>query len=357
MADIIIEKDFYTEIKIDDVTNLFKLYTTPLKFFKENDGEDTRGDNKGYMKIYNKIFEEKPKVELWHEKMLDDNYYKADVWNPFIFRGHENPKWKLETSLYREYNKFHPEQDGEKEDLFKKEKMLLRDFQRNYNRFGEKNQINKFDYYEWFSWMQHYGIPTRFLDFTHSFFIALYFASSNISFQEKEDEDALFSIYAINRVWLEKRYKDFLPTEIKALYYDSNGDSFGKSLVIQDNIINGKDRFKAVINMDPFNLNTRLVQQRGLFLFPTDLNSTFMENLCTMLVDEDKKPINSKVIKIDVRLSKKDVIYLYKQLYNMNINAQMLFENKLESMGEIMKRKLLLSRFMDVLSLNAQGTF
>jgi hypothetical protein len=39
----------------------------------------------------------------------------------------------------------------------------------------------------------------------------------------------------------------------------------------------------------------------------------------------------------------------------MNIGAQTLFENQLDSMGEILKRKLIQSRYSDVLSLNAQG--
>jgi len=352
MADVIVEKEFHTEIKINDVTDLFELHTNPHKFFKENDGKDTRGDKKGYMKIYKKIFKDKPKAESWHEKMLDEDYLKLDMWNPFVFRGHKNPEWKLETSLYRECTKLGPMGKKEKEDLFKKEKMILWEFKRNYNRFVTMNQISELDYYEWFSWMQHYGVPTRFLDFSRSFYVALYFASKNVSFENKET--ASFSIYAINRVWLEKRYKKCLPKKIKKLYFSKNGDSFGKDPKIQDKIINYKPRFKAVINMAPYNYNTRFVQQKSVFLFPTDVNSTFMENLCTMLVDDNNKPINSRVIKIDVTLSWNDMIYLYKQLYNMNVNAQTLFENKLESMGEIMKQKIVESRFSDVLSLNAQ---
>jgi len=352
MANVISEEKYFINIRIDDVTNLFTLYTDPYKFFKESGGVASGGYKKNYMKIYKSIFEDKPKVEPWHEKMLDDEYYKLDKWNPFIFRGQENTEWEPETSLYREYMKLGPKKKNEEDDLFIKEKMILREFQRNYNRFGVRNHINENDYYEWFSWMQHYGVPTRFLDFTHSFFVAVYFASKNISFEKKNT--ASFSIYAVHRLWLEKRYKDFLPDEILELYYGTNGDSFGKDPVIQEKVLNYKPRFKAVINMDPFNLNERLVQQRGIFLFPTDLSSTFMENLYSMLVYEDNKPIKSRIIKIDVKLSRNDLIYLYKQLNNMNINAQTLFENKLESMGEILKQKLLLSRHSDVLSLNSQ---
>jgi hypothetical protein len=348
MIKIITEKNYHIEINIDDVPNLFLLYTNPHKFFMDNEGTDSMAYKTNYEEIFNMIFSDNLETESWHKKMCDDEYYKCDAWNPFVFRGHTKQKWELETTLYREYAKLGPKQ--QKEDLFIKEKGLLREFQRQYNRFGVKGQIKESDYYEWFSWMQHYGAPTRFLDFSFSFFVALYFASNDISFTE--EENASFSIYAVNRVWLEKRYKRFLPDEIRNLY--EKEDSFGKNPAIQEKVINHEPRFKAVINMNPFNLNSRIVYQKGLFLFPTDINSTFMENMNNMLIDDDGKPINTKVIKINVKLSQIDVVYLYKQLEYMNIGAQTLFENKLESLGEILKRKLLASRYSDILSLNPQ---
>ena len=108
------------------------------------------------------------------------------------------------------------------------------------------------------------------------------------------------------------------------------------------------------LSKNPYNLNSRIVHQKGEFLFPTDLNATFMENLSNML-NVDGKPVNTKVIKINVELPLEQVIYLYKQLDYMNIGPQTLFESKLDSMGEVLKRKLMTSRFSDVLSLNQQG--
>ena len=346
------EEEFQIEINIDDVTNLLQLYQNPKKLFSDQETVNPRGEKTKYMKLFDEIFIKNEDAEPQHKKMYDRQYYAQDVWNPFIFRGHASKEWELETLLYREYTRLGPKQQTES--LFKKEKELLREFQRQYNRFGLENRINKYDYYEWFSVMQHFGAPTRFLDFSYSFYVALYFASNNISFEK--NKTASFAIYAINRVWLEKRYKKFLPPDINDLY--EKYDSFGKSIAIQKEVVNRENpAFKAVINMSPFNLISRIVHQKGEFLFPTDLDCTFKENLQTMLIDDDGKPINTKVIKINVELSTYDVIYLYKQLDYMNIGAQTLFENKLESMGEVLKRKLIASRYSDVLSGNAQVTF
>jgi len=202
--------------------------------------------------------------------------------------------------------------------------------------------------------MRHHGVPTRFLDFSYSFYVALYFASQNVDFHDSDS--TRFSVFAINRVRLENKYKNAcLPEEIRAMYLDETaGDSFGKSLAIQKAIIDKRfGRFRAIINMSPLNRNTRLVNQRGLFLMSADSNSTFMENLIPLLADEEIK--NTRVLKINVTLNKADVIYLFTQLQNMSIGSRTLSEKNLDSLGDIIKRKLIESRYSDVLSLNDQG--
>jgi hypothetical protein len=309
MANLIVEREYHTEINVGDVISLFNLYNNPHKFFVDHEGVDVRGYKTNYEETFEKIFQSITGAEQQHKAFYDPNYFPNDVWGPFVFRGQEDPEWLLETSLYREYTRL--EKGLKKKELFKQEKMMLREFQRQYKRFQTSREIIKNDYYEWFAVMQHHGTPTRFLDFSFSFYVALYFASNNASFCK--NGTIKFVIYAINRVWLEKRYKDFLPKDIVDLYKASEGgDSFGKSLPIQEKIINSEDNpFKAVINMNPFNLNSRLVNQKGLFLFPTDLNYSFMENLQVMLTDNDGKNINNKVLTINVELSKIDLISLY----------------------------------------------
>ncbi|MDR1389775.1 MAG: FRG domain-containing protein [Treponema sp.] len=352
MNRFVAEKEYHTEINVNDVTSLFTLITNPHKLFAEQSGVDVKGYKTDYENVFNRVFLDYTDVEPQHKTMYEKDYLFTDFWGPFVFRGQEKQAWPLETTQYREYMRLGKKPAGKS--LFDEELKILREFQRQYKRFETARPIDPKDYYEWFAVMQHYGAPTRFLDFSYSFYVALYFASNNVLFQDTDT--ASFSVYAINRPWLEKRYKKFLPADILDLYTDPvHGDSFGKSYLIQEKIVNSKKRpFKSVINMSPFHINSRLAFQKGLFLFPTDIDCPFMENLEAMLVSGTGGHINDKVLKINIELSCVDLIYLYRQLDTMNIGAQTLFENKLDSLGDMLKRKLIEGRYSDVLSLNKQ---
>ena len=189
MPRLITEKEFYIEIYIDDVADLFKFYTNPNRFFKDQNKEDARGFPINYESIFQKLFMDVHDVEIHHEHIYSKEYFRTDLWKSFIFRGQSNPKWSLETTLFREYNRLG--KDYNKRSLYNIEQMILRDFKRQYNRFGRHHLIKDKDYYEWFSLMQHHGVPTRFLDFTYSFYVALYFASNNIAFLEDDNIDVV----------------------------------------------------------------------------------------------------------------------------------------------------------------------
>jgi hypothetical protein len=94
---------------------------------------------------------------------------------PVFFRGQADANWTLESKLYRltknlgledalhrEYESFH---------YFKERAHLF---------LKAEHLPNNDDWPEWLSLMQHFSVPTRFLDWTTSIQIALYFASENI---------------------------------------------------------------------------------------------------------------------------------------------------------------------------------
>ncbi len=58
---------------------------------------------------------------------------------------------------------------------------------------------NEYDYLEWLSIMQHFGAPTRLLDFTYSIYIALYFAIEHMNQEEYS------AIWCINPKWCLKQ--------------------------------------------------------------------------------------------------------------------------------------------------------
>lgn len=90
-----------------------------------------------------------------------------------VFRGQSNVNWKLEPSLCRMV----PGCD-EAIEIAEIEDMLLDRFcsQAHLHLPAEQIPARRSDKLAWWMLMQHYGVPTRLLDWTKSFWVALYFA-------------------------------------------------------------------------------------------------------------------------------------------------------------------------------------
>ena len=79
----------------------------------------------------------------------------SDDW---IFRGHGSDEWALDTSLER--HRFHVPSDVA-------EGRMLTEFQRRAHQFLSDNETPRHTL-EWLGLMQHYGAPTRLLDWTRA---------------------------------------------------------------------------------------------------------------------------------------------------------------------------------------------
>lgn len=109
---------------------------------------------------------------------VKDKFGKNDwVW----WRGVENTNYSLQPSVYR---------NPEYKVLFENERLL---YFRNRATVRSTNLPARDDFADWLFLMQHYGVPTRLMDWTESAFIATYFAVRNV---KKRDENV--AIYAIS---------------------------------------------------------------------------------------------------------------------------------------------------------------
>jgi hypothetical protein len=102
-------------------------------------------------------------------KVLD--FRDTDPWGPW-FRGHTQTEWDLRPKLYRTYGDYKHVKSNYIEDEIREEFIqrapILCDNAPN----GGETSVE----WEWYFMMQHFGAPTRLLDWTDGALIALYFA-------------------------------------------------------------------------------------------------------------------------------------------------------------------------------------
>ena len=133
--------------------------------------------------------------------MIAFNNFKNQISNDFtsgdwIFRGQSSTEWGLETSYYRFCN-----QSGLDYSIPQFEKMLEEFILTGSNLIGV--DLTDLDFLKQIALAQHHGLPTPFLDWTFSPYIALYFAISDCLLTLTNKETAV-------RVWAIKIKEEHL---------------------------------------------------------------------------------------------------------------------------------------------------
>lgn len=224
----------------------------------------------------------------------------------FVYRGQGDSEWELETSFVRlcRRNSIAPEKRSDFE------LSLMREFQRGLYQFENDAPASKAKL-EWLALMQHHGTPTRLLDFTYSLYVAAYFAL--------EHAEGPSAIWAINAKWA-------LNSTIESLH--AAGNTKAASLREPVSLDNEEARFnllfkgktaKAITPLNPFRLNERLRIQRGVFLAPGNIETSFRDNLVSLPGSNQFGNVRKFLLSPEIR---KDGL---EQLYYMNISRTSLF--------------------------------
>ena len=234
--------------------------------------------------------------DKWEEfrKFIEKNFFHK---RSFIFRGQRDSEWKLETTLDRLIKQLPEKLQTEKIvdghlDRFKK---CIR---------GKRgpNPTNLENSSDIWALGQHYGLATPLLDWSHSPYIATFFAFSSNTKPSTEKR----SIYAIEINWLKKKEE-----EIETKFKENNKEGL-------DHFFE-KKRLPIISLVDPFlEDNPRIINQAGIFtrapiLMPID---DWVEKFC----------INEHTIhlyKINIANSERDSVLA--NLEYMNIHSASLF--------------------------------
>lgn len=251
----------------------------------------------------------------------------------FIFRGQANKQWGLKTSIERCNEKYQPDFYG----IWMYENQILERFKGRAHQFIQSPPSGD-NVIEWLSIIQHYGGPTRLLDFTESFYIASFFAMDSAL------DDAC--VWAINETCIGNFIYTKTGLELSFRVGLQFPDKIQKILALAGNLVKEIDstRDAFVLSLAPTRLNERLAVQKGKFLFPSNIFKSFEENLCTTfefpfntLNTKNAVTVNTKGLEeyvnnldlwpsiVKINLSKKWYREAIRDLYSMNIDAASLF--------------------------------
>lgn len=245
------------------------------------------------------------------------------------FRGQENSSWPLETTLQRAASLYNHPADM----LWHREYWMIRQFHRRAHHYCK--DLPAYDKkLSWLALMQHFGAPSRLLDFSHSIYIAAFFAF------ERAIGDV--AIWGVNLAGISEIVAKLLGHNLSTENIDMTNT---RHIGIANQYISSDGKqvespTSLILNVEPEQLHERLLVQQGLFLFQTDISigfekafSNFMtsanyEVMSEEIIWDDKGTrltdiLNSLLIKIIV--PKHVILHAIFDLNKMNISAATLF--------------------------------
>lgn len=225
----------------------------------------------------------------------------------WAYRGHANETWPLWSTLSRRLRDY-----GVKKQMWpQQEARVIRIFKRKAHLYLDHVPGDDEDFH-WLSIMQHFGAPTRLLDFSWSAHVAAYFA-----LESSTSNAAVWAVHP-GRIW--EQNETVLRSKIE------KDMSLRKSGVFQETFLRSTERF--VYQGEPGVMNRRLTAQCGTFLVPSKIDEP-IENIL-----RDYKNHRDLVVKFVFR-SRRVRDESMANLYACNVRSTSLFPDLLGLAGSL----------------------
>jgi FRG domain-containing protein len=236
----------------------------------------------------------------------------------WVYRG-QSHCWPLTTTLERRLWEIGGQRAG------RNEQALVREFRRRIR--GEHAKAGDDPLY-WLALMQHHGAPTRLLDCTYSPYVALQVAIRDGRKKGKEENNIRSPVIWCfeQKEWIREQFK---PLKVHYKITDDPNDRHERFRKIYDT----PPLRPFVMYDNAFLLNERLAAHQGVFLFPVDVNSSFIDNI------QGVKDWNleSNVQKLRLEFDEHEHRKAVHELKRMNVSSTVLYsglDGFAKSLGE-----------------------
>ncbi len=191
---------------------------------------------------------------------------KSEISNHW-FRGQSNSSYMLEPSLYRDKGIITGDSTAAITMRGTKGKFILQDdisaLYKFKTHFDKIQDCSNFKFIDYLYVMQHYGIPTRLLDFTSDELVALYFSVSKENTKVKNTEEEI-QAFSVSEGFTDQGSAVFCIDPVK-----TNQESFLKKNIVDlnDYDFESLGHIDIPVCIETKNPDKRIIAQKGVFVF------------------------------------------------------------------------------------------
>lgn len=251
-----------------------------------------------------------------------ETFTMAPAWSGnMLFRGQANSEWTLRSSLARELSGL-----AEHVDSASIEARATQHFVARARNHAVQLPETDDDWLEWWPIMQHYGVPTRLLDWTRSIHVAIYFAVRDFRNDSRDAAVYCVPFEEVNRATVESGY-----------------DMYDRRFVFGLSEDAGLPRIRF---LTPSRLTDRMAAQQGMYSV-CDSVTLDHDRAIDKCLPEDARQHFRRLIIPGTR--KREIA---NRLHHMNVNAGSLFPG-MDGLGREVRE--LISHQIDDDVMGAQG--